>query len=400
MSETNLVNYNWGEYDFSQRDIQVLDTSLRDGLQDADLRHPTYAEKSEFVDELSRIGVNAVDIAIASARGPHLKDAIGLARQLPPNVDIVCLARTKEEDVKAALELAQGSGRAVEAIIFIGASRIRREVEGWDLDQMVDWMERSVSLATKEGIKANIATEHTTETEPEVIKRLYRAGLYSGGQKVCLADTTGAATPVSVTNLINFFKKEVLEGFDNIDIDWHGHDDRGASVTNSLIALEAGARRIHGTALGIGERAGNTPIEQLLLNLKIAGDPRRQDLTAIPDFAQFSSDIFGVPIRVNYPGIGEKVGMTASGIHASAMLKAQEAGLEPGSPYSIVNQRWFNRESSVKIGPLSGKSNVIWVAQKLGLEVSDELIHRALDVARDSNRVLSDQDLISIANSL
>lgn len=400
MSEKGgLKNFAWGEYSLPAA-VQVLDTSLRDGLQDAEIRHPTLGEKEELIQYFPQIGVDAVDIAIPIAGGPHLRDAIKLARQLPSRIDIVCLARTQEEDIRAATELSQGVGRPVETIVFVGASPIRRWVEGWEIDEMIRWMRDSVKLATNEGLIPNIATEHTTETEPEVLKKIYWAGLESGGKKVCIADTTGAATPNSVERIIQFFQREIIKGFEGVDIDWHGHDDRGLSVVNSLMALQSGARRVHGTVLGIGERAGNTPIETLLMNLKIAGDPARQDLSLLAGFSKLGSRIFGVPVRVNYPGIGEKVGKTASGIHAAAMLKARNLGIEPGLPYSRVDQRWFGREADVRVGPLAGKANVEWVADRLGLRCTDRLVEEALRFARDTNRILSDDDIINIARSL
>ena len=400
MTETdNVKNFDWGEYSFPEN-IQVLDTSLRDGLQDSEIRHPTLGEKRELIQRMPLIGVNAVDIAIPIARGSHLRDAIQLARELPSNIDIVCLARTQEEDIRAAVELAQGAGRFVETIVFVGASPIRRWVEGWEIEDMIKWMSKSVKLASDEGLIPNIATEHTTETEPKVLKMIYQAGLESGGRKVCIADTTGAATPVSVERLVRFFQQEIINGFDSIDIDWHGHDDRGGAVMNSLAALQAGARRVHGTVLGIGERAGNTPIETLLINLKIAGDPARQNLTSLGEFSKLGSRIFNVPIRANYPGIGDKVGKTASGIHAAAMVKARNLGIDASLPYSRVDQRWFDKEADVRIGPLSGKANVEWVAQKLGLECTQALVDRALKFARDTNRILSNADIINISSSL
>jgi len=390
-------NHSWGDYDFSERSVELLDTSLRDGLQDAQIRHPTFAEKMGLLQRLLAVGVDAVDIAIPVAGGPHLRDAIGLIGELPSSVQPVCLARTVQADITAAAEMAQRSGRSIEVIVFVGSSPVRRWVEGWLVADMIAWMEESVTLAVKEGLKATIATEHTTETEPEVIRRIFRAGLESGGRRVCIADTSGAATPRSVVALLDFFRSDVLDGFPGTPIDWHGHEDRGLSVVNALTALEAGATRVHGTVLGIGERAGNTPLEPLLLNLKIAGDPKRQDISRVPALSEYGSRVFGVPIRVDYPGIGEKVGLTASGIHAAAMLKARRLGIEAGLPYSIVDRRWFNREADVRIGPLSGRANVEWVAQKLGIPCSDELVEMALAAATEMNRLLSDEELVAMA---
>ncbi|GEM_PF-1137914 len=397
--EVTTAAYPWGNYDFSARSIQLLDTSLRDGLQDVEIKHPTLDEKLRFLHALLEVGVDAVDVGIPVGRGTRLDDAVRLARELPEQVQPVCLARTQEADVQAAAELAQRAGRPIEVIVFVGSSPLRRWVEGWALEEMIRWLEHSVTLAVSEGLKATISTEHTTETEPDVIRQLFRVGLERGGQRVCIADTSGVATHHSVATLIGFFKEQVLRGFGDVEIDWHGHNDLGLAVPNALTAIEASAARVHTTVLGVGERAGNIPIESLLLNLKIAGDPRHQDLRGIPALSRLGSTIFDVPIAVNTPGIGRKVGVTASGIHAAAMLKARKLGIEAGLPYSAVDQRWFDREADVRIGPLSGRANVEWVAGKLGIPCTEELVERSLAAAMEMNRLLTDADFINLANA-
>lgn len=393
-------NYSWGEYDFSKKDIQVLDTSLRDGLQDSQIRHPNLEEKEHLVDLLVQAGVDAIDVAIPIARGSHLRDAIQLARRIPSNINVVCLARTDVNDIQAAVDLAQGAGRQIETIVFCGASPLRRWVEEWNVSEITRWMAESVSFANKEGLLSTVATEHTTQTEPEVLKQIYLAGLDNGGKKLCIADTSGAANPVSTANIIRFFRDDVLKGFEYVDVDWHGHNDRGLSVINSLVALASGARRVHGTVIGIGERAGNTPLEQILINLKMGGDPKRQNLQAINELATFASAIFNTPLPSNYPGLGEKVYITASGIHAAAELKARQLGLRGITPYSAVNPEWVNRETDVVVGPLSGSRNVRFVAERLGIPITDNLINRSLDFAKSANRILTDQDIKNIADSL
>ena len=351
INENEIENHNWGDYDFSKTDVEVLDTSLRDGLQDSDIRHPNLEEKLELIDKLVKVGIDAIDLAIPVARGPHLKDAIQIARRVPSNVIVACLARTHEVDIKAALELAQGAGRNIEGIIFVGSSPLRRFVEGWELNYMKKWMEENVALAAQEGIIPVVATEHTTETEPAVIKLLYRVGLENGGKKVCIADTTGTATPRGVQRLITFFKKEVLVGFDGVTIDWHGHNDRDLAVVNSMEAFDSGAKRVHVSVLGIGERAGNTRLESILTNLKIVGDPKRQDLTKILELSEFASNIYRVDIPSNTPAIGDKAGRTASGIHGSAEWKMRLLSRQGKlslknrrSPYSAIDQRWFGKD--------------------------------------------------------
>lgn len=398
-TELPIKNFDWGEYDFSGRKIDVLDTTLRDGLQDSGIRHPNLEEKKELVEKLIAVGVDAIDLAIPVARGSILKDAIELGRNIPERITIACLARTHETDIKAALELMHGIGRPIEGIIFVGSSPLRRYVQKWELPYMIRWMEENVSFAAKEGLIPIVATEHTTETEPDVLKQLYRVGLDNGGKKVCIADTTGRANDIMTRRIVRFFQEEVVAGYGNIPIDWHGHNDRDYATANSLIAVDAGANRVHTSVLKIGERAGNSSIEAVLTNLLMAGDPKRQDLTGIPDLAEYASKIFRVAIPSNYPGIGSKVFTTASGIHANAMEEAEKMGIEPGAPYSSVDPRWFGRKSSVVVGPVSGESNVRMVARRLLIPVTDKLTQRALNFAVAQRKILSDENILNIARS-
>ncbi len=399
-SGLEIQNYNWGGYDFSKLDIQVLDTSLRDGLQGGNIKHPNRERKAELLSKMIKSGVDAIDIAIPIARRRHLREAKELVKLIPANIRITCLARTQEQDIKAALELAESAGRPIETIIFCGASQVRMWVEGWNVDQLRDWMSQSVSLATREGLIANVATEHTTQADPEAIKEIYKAGLDAGGKMVCIADTSGAADPLSTSNLVHFFREEVIPGYGDIPIDWHGHNDRGLAVANSLAAIQSGASRIHTTMLGIGERAGNTPFEQVMVNLKIAGDPKRGDISAITEVSKFSAKIFGRSIPVNSPVIGEGIFTTGSGIHAAAELKARELSLSGMTPYSIIHPGWIGRETDVVVGPLSGAANVIWVTRRLGLEYSEALETRLLDIAQRTNDVLTDEQVVNIAHDL
>lgn len=400
MNKNLIKNHNWGDFNFSKKNIQVLDTTLRDGLQDAQIRHPNLEEKEKFVNLLLLNDIDAIDIAIPIAKGTHLKDAISLCKKIPANIDIVCLARTQVKDIYAAIEFAQILGRMVEVIVFCGSSPLRRRVEGWKVKDIRIWMEESVKLAVKEGLLVNVATEHTTQTEPEVLKEIYTTGLECGGKKVCIADTSGAATPISTANLINFFKTEILNSRNDIDIDWHGHNDRGLAVINSLVALEMGAKRVHATVLGLGERTGNASLEQLFINLKIARDSKRQKLMNLADLSNYASQIFNVPIPSNYPVIGEKVYRTASGIHASAEFKVKKIKKGLATPYSVVNPKWIGRSTDVVVGPLSGRSNVEWVFQRLGYEITDELVITTLETAQNLNTILSDDALMNIAHTL
>jgi len=186
-------------------------------------------------------------------------------------------------------------------------------------------------------------------------------------------------------------------GSPQIGIDWHGHRDRGLDLSNTLAAIEAGASRVHGTALGIGERVGNTPIEQLLVNLKLLGI-RNGDLTRLPEYVQLVSQVTQVPIAVNTPIVGSDAFRTATGVHAAAVIKAQKKGHTwlADRIYSGVPAGWIGRKQEIEIGPMSGNSNVQYYLASHGLPVTPELTKQIVDQAKKSPRVLTDAEVLEI----
>jgi 2-isopropylmalate synthase len=183
-------------------------------------------------------------------------------------------------------------------------------------------------------------------------------------------------------------------------VDWHGHSDRGLGVANSLAAFEAGADQAHGTALGLGERVGNTPMDQLLVNLKLLGAIDR-DLSRLKEYCEAVSEAAGVPIPPNYPVVGADAFRTATGVHAAAVIKAfrkQDVELA-NQVYSGVPSHWFGMEQKIEIGPMSGKSNVLFWLEKRGIAPSDELVERIFDRAKRADRVLTDAEILEICGA-
>ena len=172
---------------------------------------------------------------------------------------------------------------------------------------------------------------------------------------------------------------------------------RGLDLANTLAAIEAGASRVHGTALGIGERVGNTPIEQLLVNLKLLGI-RNDDLTRLPEYVELVSRVTQVPIPVNTPIVGNDAFRTATGVHAAAVIKAQKRGHTwlADRIYSGVPAAWIGRTQKIEIGPMSGNSNVQYYLASHGMPVTPELTKRIIDQAKKSRRLLTDADVLEI----
>jgi 2-isopropylmalate synthase len=241
-------------------------------------------------------------------------------------------------------------------------------------------------------------TEDTTRARPEVIKKLYTTAIECGARAIVVCDTVGHVTPPGVRALLRFVLEEVVQPTgEKVRLDWHGHSDRGLAVANSLAAFEAGADQVHAAALGIGERVGNTPMDQMLVNLKLMGAIDR-DLRKLKEYCSVVSEAVAVPIPPNYPVVGADAFRTATGVHAAAVIKAfRKNDVELANQvYSGVPSHWFGMEQQIEIGPMSGKSNVIYWLEKRGIEPSEALVEKIFARAKQADRLLTDAEVLDI----
>ena len=271
--------------------IELNDETLRDGLQCPSVLQPTLEQKLAFLRLMPKLGIDSADIGYAGASKTALEDVVVLAKtildeHLPvkPN----CAGRTHEADINPILEAQQRSGQAIEAALFIGSSPIRQFVEGWDLSFLLKTIEKAVLYARSHDLSVMFVTEDTTRALPEHIAAMYLTAAEAGASRLCISDTVGHATPSGVQHLVGFLREQLQRaGFGDLMLDWHGHRDRGLDVVNSMAALSAGASRVHGCALGIGERVGNTAMDTLLVNLVLQGW-MDQDLSALDEYCRAS----------------------------------------------------------------------------------------------------------------
>ncbi len=312
-----------------------------------------------------------------------------------------CAARTMKVDIQPIAEASQKTGVPIEACVFIGSSPIRQYAEEWDLDHILRHTREAVEFAVGEGMPVMYVTEDTIRAAPEHLRVLLTAAAEAGAQRFCLCDTVGAAVPEGVINLVTWVKELIDELGTEIGIDWHGHRDRGLDVANTLAAIQAGATRVHGTALGIGERVGNTPMEQLLVNLKLLG-LRDDDLTCLPEYVELAGRATGVPIAVNAPIIGRDAFRTATGVHAAAVVKAERKGNVwlADRVYSGVPASWVGRGQEIEIGPMSGGSNVNHYLKSRGLPTTPPVVTAVLEAAKKSSRILEEQEIVDIVSQI
>jgi len=379
--------------DTHRRTIGFDDETLRDGLQSPSVRTPTIDEKIDILHHMDALGIDTADIGLPGA-GPRVaRDVERLAKAIASSklkIRANCAARTVVADIKPIVEITQRTGVPIECCAFIGSSPIRQYAEGWSLDYLKKATEDALTFAVKEGLTTMYVTEDTTRADPDSIRALYTTAIRAGAKRVCVADTVGHATQHGAKAVVRFVKSVIDDLGADVGIDWHGHKDRGFGVASAIAALEAGATRLHGAALGIGERCGNTPLDLLLVNLVMMGY-RDQDLTRLPAYCMAVARACDVRIAPNYPVLGSDAFRTATGVHASAVVKAFRMGDRPlmDAVYAAVPASLVGREQEIEVGPMSGRSNVIFWLEKRGLPVSDEIVDRVFAAAKASNRTLT-----------
>jgi 2-isopropylmalate synthase len=382
--------------------VLLNDETLRDGLQSPSVRDPSIQEKIVILHLMETLGINSLDLGLPGAGPRAVEHVEALAHEIVDHkmkIRANCAARTHQNDIRPIAEIVQRTGLKIEAATFIGSSPIRRFTENWSDDFLLQTTESAVKYTVSLGLDVMYVTEDTTRCDPAMIKRLYSAAINCGARAIVVCDTAGHATPMGTFALVQFVIKEVVKpSGENIRVDWHGHCDRGLAIANSMAALVAGAECVHATALGIGERVGNTQIDQMLLNLKLMGIPpwADQDVTKLKEYCVAVSRATGVPIPANYPVVGEDAFRTATGVHAAAVIKAYKKNdIElANTVYSGVPSHVFGLEQVIDIGPMSGKSNVLFWLDRRGIPASDDVVDRIYRRAKASDHTLSESEIL------
>ncbi len=388
--------------------VELTDETLRDGLQSPALTQPRVQDKVYLLYLMNDLGIQSVNVGLPAVGEGVKFDCRVLAREIAHHQLAIrpqCAGRTLKQDVDAIIEVSQWAGIEVEACLFIGSSQIRQYVEDWNLDTMLRLSEESVRYAIDNGLSVTYITEDTTRAKPETLRRLYTTAIECGASRICLCDTVGHATPVGVRNLVSHVREiagaVATNGDHPVKIDWHGHRDRGLSVANALAAIDAGADRVHATALGIGERSGNVPMEVLLVNLKLMGYID-WDLTKLPEYCRVVAAAADAPLPFNYPVMGQDAFRTAVGVHAAAIAKGMDKGDRylAERVYCSIPASMIGREHTIEIGPLSGMHNVRFWLKSRGLQFPDIVMEKILTAAKQAQRLLTEDEIMRIVATM
>jgi len=397
--------YDWNliepSFKAPNRHIGFDDETLRDGLQSPSVCDPPIEKKIELLHLMNKLDIDTADIGLPGAGGTHAAGVERLAREIVdqklkirPN----CAARTHRNDITPIVEISQRTGIAIEACTFIGSSPVRFYAEDWTLDKLLHLTEDAVTFAVKEGLPVMYVTEDTTRADPETLRALYTTAIRCGATAVCVCDTVGHSTPDGARAVVRFVKNIIEEtGAKNVRLDWHGHQDRGLGVINSIAAIEGGADQVHGSALGVGERVGNTPMDQLLVNLRLM-NWIDNDLSSLREYCDVAASSCGWTIPLNYPVFGRDAFRTATGVHAAAVIKSYRKGDHALADliYSGVPAGMFGMKQVIEVGPMSGKSNVVYWLETRGLEASEDRVTRIYEHAKQASSVLDEAELMQL----
>lgn len=403
MQESELI-YDWNQsnsaFDWpNAKGIQLNDETLRDGLQNPSVVDPPIGDKIRLLHLMDQLGIHSANIGLPGAGPRAVEAATALAKEIADtglSIHANAAARTLIEDIRPIVEISQSVGLPIQVCAFIGSSPIRKYTEGWALGQMLETIKEALSFAVAEGMSVMMVTEDTTRAKPEDIKELYGRAIELGAERLCISDTVGHATPDGVRALVRFVIEEIVQpsGMD-IAIDWHGHRDRGFGLANAFAAIEAGATRVHATALGLGERCGNAEMELLLVNLHLLGG-YKSDLSILPEYCQLAADMCHVPLIHSSPVVGRDAFRTGTGVHAAAIMKAEAKGdvWLADRIYSSVPASLVGREQVIEVGPMSGQSNVKHWLRRHGYNEDDQnLVQRIFTASKKTDHTLTEEEL-------
>jgi len=405
--DTDGLIYDWNTADKAAPSqppqITFDDETLRDGLQSPSVHDPPVDAKKEILDRMASIGIDTANLGLPGAGESHCNDIMELALHirdagLPIRPNVAC--RTVISDIEPVADMIQRSGLPILACCFIGSSPIRQFTESWTLDILLGHVEKSLTWARDHQIPVMFVTEDTTRAHPDDLRALYGLAIDLGAERLCVCDTCGHATPDGTRQVVSFVKSIVEAKGREVGIDWHGHRDRNLDIINCMAAVEAGATEIHGAALGVGERAGNAPMDLILANFNLLGWIDR-DLTALGDYVLTCSKHLKVPVPHNYPIFGHDAFLTGTGVHAAAVIKALKKGDAwlADRVYSGVPAADFGQRQRVSVGYMSGKSNVLFWLEANNYDATDDaLVERVFAAAKNSDHLLTDDELHAIAS--
>ncbi|QSG13662.1 (R)-citramalate synthase [Halapricum desulfuricans] len=364
-------------------DVQLLDTTLRDGEQAPGVSL-TPEEKARIAQSLDAAGIDVIE-AGSAVTGPGERETISRVTDLDLDATVTSFARGVESDIDLALDCGVDG---INLVVPASDQHIEDKV-GTSHQANVDQTVQLVEYANDHGLWVEVIGEDGSRADLEYLEALMGAALDAGADRVCYADTVGHATPDRTIEAVSRLAELGPTST-------HTHDDLGLAVTNVMASLAAGADLVHGTINGIGERAGNVALEEVAIALDHGYGIETMDLTQVYDLAQLIASKTGIPLAPNKAVVGENAFTHESGIHTDGTLK-DESMYEPYPPEKV------GRERRLALGKHAGRAGVEATLNEHGIDVSEdelnEIVTRVKEIGDRGKRV-TDADLLTITEDV
>jgi len=366
--------------------VKILDTTLRDGEQTPGVAL-TVDEKIRIAKKLDKLGVNTMEVGFPASSQGEIKAAQEILK-LGLNSKICGLARPLRSDLDAAIDC------GVDYIhTFIGTSPLHREYKlKMDKEEILNKSVEGVEYIKDHGITAEFSAEDATRTEFEFLKEIYSAVEEAGADFINVPDTVGVMIPSSMKYLVSELKQTL-----KTPISVHCHDDFGLAAANSLSAVEAGANQVHLTINGLGERAGNASLEEVVMSLTAQyGIKTTIDTRLLVDTSEFVSRITGIKMPPNKAIIGENAFAHEAGIHVHGVLQKAET-YEPITPEMVGHTR------RIVLGKHTGANAIKAKLDEYGIELNEEQFAKVFDQIKrlgDKGKCVTDADLKAMSETV
>jgi 2-isopropylmalate synthase len=350
----------------------IFDTTLRDGEQAPGIALSP-DDKVAIATQLARLRVDVIEAGFAASSPGDFEAVARIASEVTGPV-IASLARTHPDDIDQAADALKAAARN-RIHVFISTSPIHME-------QMLRMTPVEVMAAAVEGVRrargytedVEFSPQDATRSDPQFVIDICRAAVEAGATTINIPDTVGYATPAEYVDMLTRVYDEVRGGNEDVTISTHCHNDLGLAVANSLAAIHAGARQIEGAINGIGERAGNTSTEEIIMAVKTRQDQYgvelAADTTQIFETSRLVSRLTGYPVQYNKAVVGRNAFSHESGIHQHGVLRDRLT-------YEIMDASSVGQRSRIVLGKHSGRAAFADVLTKLGITLEDEEFARA-----------------------
>jgi 2-isopropylmalate synthase len=351
--------------------ITIFDTTLRDGEQSPGIALQPH-EKAEIAEQLERLGVDVIEAGFPASSPGDFEGVREVARTVK-RATVTALARTRKEDVDAAVEAVAGARRS-RLHVFIATSALHMERKlGLEPEEVVEQVRWSVAYAAGRVDEVQFSAEDATRSDPVFLARVCREAIAAGTTTVNLPDTVGYSLPGELAAFLRDVRLRCPE-LDGVTLSVHCHDDLGLAVANSLAGIEAGARQVECTVNGIGERAGNAALEEVVMALRVRRDEYQAETgVVVGEIGRSSalvSRLTGYAVQRCKAIVGANAFAHEAGIHQDGVLKDV-------STYQIMDPEELGLTMTLPLGKHSGRHAFARACTEAGIELEREELNRA-----------------------